>query len=475
MEKTYGLFIDNQYIKKGEIKPVRSPWSGGVIAEVYRGTASDMTLAIDSAEQGFQKTKDLPTYRRREILLKVAEEITRRTEELATVLANEAAKPIKAARAEVIRAASTFSIAAEECARLDSEILPLDITPAAGDRLALVRRFPLGVIAGISPFNFPMNLVAHKVAPAIASGNTIVVKPASATPISALLLGEIVGNAGAPAGTMNVVPCSPSAAEPLINDPRVQMITFTGSDSVGWELKARCGKKKIALELGGNAAMIVEPDANMTVALQRAVVGGYGYAGQVCIAIQRIFVHREIFPTFLNRLVEKVNHLKLGDPLDEITDYSAMIDEGSAIQAEQRIQEAVKAGGKLLCGGQREENRITAAVLTNVPPGCDIVKEEAFAPITVVESYDTFEEALERTNDSRFGLQAGVFTNDVNKAMMAFNRLQVGGVILNDFPTYRVDSFPYGGVKDSGFGREGVKYAMEEMTERRVLVINNIR
>jgi acyl-CoA reductase-like NAD-dependent aldehyde dehydrogenase len=475
MNRKYGIFIDNQYVEKGDIKPVRSPWNGNTIAEVYRGSASDMTIAIDSAEKAFQKTKDLPTYRRQEILTKVATEISNRTEELATVLASEAAKPIKAARAEVIRAVSTFTIAAEECSRLDNEILPLDITPAAGDRLALVRRFPIGVIAGISPFNFPLNLVAHKVAPAIASGNTIVVKPASATPISALLLGEIVATAGAPPGTLNVIPCSPSAAEPLITDPRVQMITFTGSDVVGWGLKARCGKKKIALELGGNAALIVEPDANIDFALQRAVIGGYGYAGQVCIAIQRIFVHQDIFSSFLGQFVELVNQLKLGDPLNENSDYSAMIDEGSAIQTEQRIQEAVKAGGKLLCGGQRDRNRLTAAVLTKVPPNCEIVKEEAFAPVTVVESYDTFEEALERTNDSRFGLQAGVFTNDINKAMMAFNRLHVGGVILNDFPTYRVDSFPYGGVKDSGFGREGVKYAMEEMTERKVLVINNIR
>jgi acyl-CoA reductase-like NAD-dependent aldehyde dehydrogenase len=475
MDRKYGLFIDNQYVEKGDIKPVRSPWSGDTVAEVFRGGVSEMTLAIDSAEKAFQKTKDMPTYRRREILLKVAEEIAHRTDELAIILASEAAKPIKAARGEVTRAVSTFTIAAEECARLDREILPLDITPAGGDRLALVRRFPIGVIAGISPFNFPLNLVAHKVAPAIASGNTIVVKPASATPISALLLGEIVANAGALPGTLNVIPCSPPAAEPLITDPRVQMITFTGSDSVGWGLKARCGKKKIALELGGNAALIVEPDANLDFALQRAVIGGYSYAGQVCIAIQRIFVHQDIFLTFLERFVEMVNRLKMGDLFDENSDYSAMIDEGSAIQTEQRIQEAVKAGGKLLCGGQRDRNRLTAAVLTKVPTNCDIVKEEAFAPITVVESYDNFEEALERTNDSRFGLQAGVFTNDINKAMMAFNRLQVGGVILNDFPTYRVDSFPYGGVKDSGFGREGVKYAMKEMTERKVFVINNVR
>lgn len=234
-------------------------------------------------------------------------------------------------------------------------------------------------------------------------------------------------------------------------------------------------EKENRFGIGGNAAMIVEPDADIDFALQRAVAGGYGYAGQVCIAIQRIFVQRHIFSTFLDQFVEMVNHLKMGDPLDESTDYSAMIDEGSAIQAERRINEAVKSGGKLLCGGQREGNRLAASVLTEVPPDCDIVKEEVFAPVTVVESYDTFEEALEGTNNSRFGLQTGVFTNDIDKAMMAFNRLQVGGVILNDFPTYRVDSFPYGGVKDSGFGREGVRYAMEEMTERKVLVINNVR
>jgi acyl-CoA reductase-like NAD-dependent aldehyde dehydrogenase len=475
MENSYGLFIDNQYVDKGEPKLVISPWNGEVVAEVRRGSPKNMSGAIDSAEKAFNETRNLPTYRRREILGNVAQEISDRAEELATILAREAAKPIKGARTEVSRAVSTFTIASEECSRLDSEILPLDITAAAGDRLGLVRRFPLGVIGGISPFNFPLNLVAHKVAPAIASGNTIVVKPASATPISALMLAEIVAHAGALPGTMNVVPCSPAAADPLATDPRVKMITFTGSDVVGWGLKDRCGKKKIALELGGNAAMIVEPDADLDWAITRALIGGYAYAGQVCISIQRIFVQRDIFDTFLEQLVMGVEDLTLGDPLDEDTDYSAMIDEGSAIQSAQRINEAQKAGGKLLVGGQRDGNRLTAAVLTNVPPDQEIVCEEAFAPLTVVESYDTFEEALDRANDSRFGLQAGVFTNDINRAMMAFNRLQVGGVILNDFPTYRVDSFPYGGVKDSGFGREGVRYAMEEMTERKVLVVPNTR
>ncbi len=475
MANCYGLFIDNQTVEKGTIRPVVSPWSGDTIADVYRGSAQDMVAAIDSSERAFRETKNMPTYQRRELLVNIAKGIQERAEELATTLANEAAKPINGAKTEVARAVSTFTIASEECSRLDSEIMPLDITPTAGDRLGLVRRFPLGVIGGISPFNFPLNLVCHKVAPAIASGNTIVVKPATATPISALLLAEIVADAGASPGTLNVVPCSPAAAEPLITDHRVQMITFTGSDIVGWGIKEKCGKKKIALELGGNAAMIVESDADMDWAVTRAVIGGYAYAGQICISIQRLFVHRDICDTFLDRFTTEVGNLNMGDPLDENSNYSAMIDEESAIQTEERIEAAVKAGGKLLVGGERDGNRLTAAVLTNVPKDQEIVCEEVFAPVTVVEPYDTFEEALDRANDSRFGLQAGVFTKDIDRALMAFNRLQVGGVILNDFPTYRVDSFPYGGIKDSGFGREGVKFAMEEMTERKVLVVHNRR
>ena len=351
--------------------------------------------------------------------------------------------------------------------------MPLDITPAAGDRLGVIRRFPRGPIAGISPFNFPLNLVCHKVAPALASGNTISVKPASATPLSALLLGEILLEAGALPGSYNVIPCSARLAEPLVTDPRLKMVTFTGSAEVGWGIKSKAEKKMVCLELGGNAATMVEPDADMDFAVQRCILGGYAYAGQICISIQRIYVHEKVFDEFTDAFVKGVEVLHVGDPLLEETDVGPMIDEASAVQTEEWIKEAVSQGAKTLTGGQRNGTMVQPAVLVNVPRDAKVSWEEVFAPVVVLDSYKTFEEAMEKVNDSKFGLQAGVFTKDIEKAFKAFNGIDVGGVVVNDIPTFRVDHMPYGGVKDSGFGREGVKYAIEEMTEIKIMVVNH--
>lgn len=394
-------------------------------------------------------------------------------DELSRTLCLESGKPIKHARGEVTRAVSTLTIASEEAGRIGGETVPLDITPAAGDRLGIVRRFPLGPISGISPFNFPLNLVCHKVAPALAAGNTITLKPASATPLSALLLGDILLQAGMIPGAYNVLPCSASVAEPLVTDPRLKMITFTGSAEVGWGLKTRAGKKRVCLELGGNAAVVVEPDADMDFAVQRSVLGGYAYAGQICISVQRIFVQRDVYQTFRDRFVEGVNNLILGDPLLEETDVGPMIDEPSAVQTEAWVEEACAAGAKILTGGERNGTFFQPTVLEGAPRDAKVACEEVFAPVVVLDAYDRFEEALERVNDSVFGLQAGIFCKDVEKVFRAFNDIEAGGVIVNDIPTYRVDHMPYGGVKDSGFGREGVKYALEEMTEIKLMVVNH--
>lgn len=473
MAKTYEFLIDGKLRKSDESMEVINPYNGEVVGTVYRPSSSDVEEAIQSSVNAFEKTKKLPSHQRSEILRKAAQEIDNRKEELSKILCLEAGKAIKHAKGEVARAISTLSIASEEANRICGEAVPLDITPMAGDRLGIVRRFPLGPVAGISPFNFPLNLVCHKVAPALAAGNTITVKPASATPLSALLLGDILLNAGALPGSYNVIPCTARLAEALVMDPRLKMVTFTGSAEVGWGLKTKAGKKRVCLELGGNAAAIVEPDADMAFAIQRCILGGYAYAGQVCISVQRIFTQEKVYDDFTEVFVKGVKQLNVGDPLLEDTDVGPMIDEASAIQTEKWVNEAVSQGAKLLAGGNRDGTMYEPTVLANVPRDAKVSCQEVFAPVVVLDSYKTFEEAIGKVNDSIFGLQAGVFTKDIEKAFKAYNEIDVGGVIVNDIPTYRVDHMPYGGVKDSGFGREGVKYAMEEMTELKIMVVNH--
>jgi len=473
MAKTYPFIINGEHRTSGETMEIRNPYNNEIVGKIYRPTSVDVEDAIQASIKAFTKTKSTRAWQRSEILRKAAQEIENRKEELAKILCLESGKPIRHARGEVTRAVSTLSIASEEANRINGEVLPLDITPAAGDRLGIVRRFPLGPIAGISPFNFPLNLVCHKVAPALAAGNSITIKPASATPLSALLLGEILHTAGAIPGSCNVLPCSASLAGPLITDPRLKMITFTGSPDIGWTIKAKADKKKVCLELGGNAAVIVEKDADRAFAVERCLLGGYAYAGQVCISVQRIYIQEKVYDDFTQALVKGVNSLKVGDPLSEDTDVGPMIDEASAIRTEKWVKEAVARGAGLLTGGKRDKNMFEPTVLENVPPETRISCQEVFAPVVVLDKYKTFEEALEKVNNSDFGLQAGVFSKDIEKAFKAFNEIDVGGVIINDIPTFRVDHMPYGGVKDSGFGREGVKYAIEEMTELKIMVVNH--
>jgi glyceraldehyde-3-phosphate dehydrogenase (NADP+) len=387
-------------------------------------------------------------------------------------MALEAGKPIKTARAEVERAVFTFAVAAEEATRIGGEWLPLDWQASTAGRAAIVRRFSLGPILAITPFNFPLNLVAHKVAPAIAAGCTIVLKPAPQTPFCALLLAEIVEGAGWPAGALNVLPLAIPEAERLVTDDRLKLLTFTGSGAVGWALKQKAGKKKVALELGGNAGVVVHSDYDVDYAAARCVVGGFSYAGQSCISVQRIFVQRSVEQQFLAKLVDGVKKLKIGDPLDEATDVGPMISEDAALRADAWVKEAIAGGAKALTGAVRHGPLFEPTVLAHTRADMKVNCQEVFAPVVVVEPYYDFADAIRRVNESPYGLQAGVFTRDAKLLFTAFEELEVGGVIAGDMSSFRIDHMPYGGVKESGIGREGLRYAIEEMTEPRILVLN---
>jgi glyceraldehyde-3-phosphate dehydrogenase (NADP+) len=395
-----------------------------------------------------------------------------RREEFARLMTGEAGKPISDARREVTRAVQTFTVAAEEAKRIGGEVVPLDWTPGTDSHFGILRRFPIGPILGITPFNFPLNLVAHKVAPALAAGNPILIKPAPQAPMTALLLGEVALDAGIPPGGLNVLPCENQVAERLVTDPRFKLLSFTGSAAVGWRLKEKCGKKKVVLELGGNAGVIIESDADLDFAAQRCATGAFGYAGQTCISVQRILVHQSIADLFTTKLLLQVARLKSGDPGDEGTVVGPLIDQKAANRVGAWIEEAVSQGARVLLGGKRMGSVFEATVLSNVTPAMKVSCEEVFGPVVSVTPYRRFEEAIEALNESNYGLQAGVFTRDINKVFQAFRHLEVGAVLANEIPTFRADHMPYGGVKDSGIGREGLQAAIEEMTEPRFLVLN---
>lgn len=466
------FLIRGQWLEEGTPVELRAPYDQSVIAHVCQGTRKHAEAAIDAAVRAFQITRKLPAYERQRVLRHIADGIIERKDEFARTMAREAGKPIKAARVEVERAAFTFQVAAEESTRAYGEYLPLDWQEFTKGRWGIVRRFALGPVSAITPFNFPLNLVAHKIAPAIAAGCTMVLKPAPQTPLCALMLAELVEEAGWPEGALNVLPLSNDDAGLLVTDDRFKLITFTGSAAVGWEIKRRAGKKKVALELGGNAAVIVHSDAELAYAAERCALGGFSYAGQTCISVQRILVERSVVSHFTDILVEKASHLKIGDPLDENTDVGPLIRESDAIRAEQWIQEAAAAGAKILTGGHRNGSMVEPTILTGTKPEMRVNCQEVFAPVVTVEPYDEFDEALRRANDSPYGLQAGVFTRDAARMFHAFEELEVGGVMSGDVPTFRIDNMPYGGVKDSGLGREGLRYSIEEMTEPRLLVMN---
>jgi acyl-CoA reductase-like NAD-dependent aldehyde dehydrogenase len=470
--KSRGFYLDGKWITEGERFEVLAPYDRAVVGASYRATAEHAERAVVAAERAFQITRKSAGYERQAILRAISEGISVRREEFAHLIALEAGKPIKTARAEVDRAIFTFGVAAEEATRIGGEWLPLDWQAATAGRAGIVRRFPLGPILAITPFNFPLNLVTHKVAPAIAAGCTMVLKPAPQTPLTTLLLAEVVEKTDLPAGAFNVLPLANEDAERLVTDDRLKMLTFTGSVPVGWSLKQKAGKKKVTLELGGNAAVIVHSDADVEDAADRCVAGGFSYAGQSCISVQRIYVQRGVQDKFLARLIAGVKKLKVGDPLDESTDVGPMISQDAARRAATWIEEAVAGGAKLHAGGKRQGAVLEPTVLTDTRADMKISCQEVFAPVVTVEPYDEFLEAIQRVNDSPYGLQAGVFTRDAKLLFAAFEELEVGGVVAGDVATFRIDHMPYGGVKDSGTGREGLRYAIEEMTEPRILILN---
>jgi acyl-CoA reductase-like NAD-dependent aldehyde dehydrogenase len=469
---TQGFLVDGKWIEEGEIVEVRAPYDGSVVGRVFQGTRAHAEAAIAASVKAFGTTRRLPAFERQRVLRRVVEGITERKEEFARTMAQEAGKPIKAARTEVDRAVFTFTVAAEESTRIYGEYLPLDWQEFTAGRWGIVRRFPLGPIAGITPFNFPLNLVAHKVAPAIAAGCSMIIKPAPQTPLTALLLAEVVQAAGWPDGALNVLPLSNEDAGLLVTDDRLKMISFTGSAAVGWQIKKNAGKKKVILELGGNAGVIVHSDADLAYAAERCVAGGFNYAGQTCISVQRILVERSVSGKFIDLLLEGVKKLKIGNPLDESCDLGPLIRESDAIRASDWIQEAVRGGARLLCGGQRKGPMLEPTVLTGTRSEMKVNCQEIFAPVVTVEPYDTFDEAVKQINNSPYGLQTGVFTRDVKLLFNAYEDLEVGSVIAGDTPSFRIDHMPYGGVKESGLGREGLRYAIEEMTEPKLLVMN---
>ncbi len=450
---------------------VSAPFGGAELARLARPSAEEVERAVAAASRAFETTRRIPTFRREEILRRAAEALRAKETELARTIAAEAGKPMKAARTEAQRAVATFHAAAAETGRRAGEVLPLDVNARSEGRWGIVRRFPLGPVLAITPFNFPLNLTAHKVAPALAVGAPIVQKPASQTPLSALALRRIVVEAGWPEDAYAVLTISGEEAERLVADPRLPIVSFTGSSSVGWRLRALAPKKRVSLELGGNAAAIVHSDADLEDAATRVVAGAFSYAGQSCISLQRALVERSVFDRFASLVLEKTARVVVGDPLDDATDVGPMISEGEARRVVAWVGEAVASGARLLAGGTRDGAMVAPTVLADTTASMKVECEEVFAPVMTLIAYDGEDEALRRVNASRFGLQAGLFTNDLKFVARAFETLEVGGIVVNDVPTWRADRMPYGGVKDSGNSREGPAYAMDEFTEPRLLAL----
>jgi glyceraldehyde-3-phosphate dehydrogenase (NADP+) len=468
----FGCLLDGVQVRTGQTFEVRSPYDGSTVAIVHRAGPPEVERAIAGAAAASQATRTLPSWKRASVLEKISDAIANTHEELSRGIALEAGKPLKTARAEVDRAVFTFKIAAEEAKRIYGEIVPLDWLPGLDGREAHIRRIPLGPIAGITPFNFPLNLVAHKVAPALAAGNPVIIRPASQTPVSAIRLGEIAIAAGWPASGYAVVPSTTRDAAPLVEDERIKLLSFTGSPAVGWDLKTRAGRKRVTLELGGNAAVIVHRDADLAVAAERIVWGGFSYAGQSCISAQRIYVHAEVYDQLSADLVRRTSQLKAGDPLSDQTDVGPVIDSVAADRIGEWIDEAMAAGARVLVGGQREGSVWRPTILSSVPASARVDCQEVFAPVIVLHRYSDVNDAIAAASASEYGLQAGIFTHDDRIIAAAVDRIEAGGIMINDVPTFRVDHMPYGGVKLSGFGREGIRYAIEEMTEMKLVVVN---
>lgn len=461
------LYIDGKWIETKEYYKLRSPYNGQEIAEIPLADEKLVDEAIAAAERHKAVMRSLPAHERSAILTRVANYLEAHMEEAARILAQENAKPLKAARAEITRTIQTYRFSAEEAKRLYGETIPMDAAKGAEQKLGFTVREPLGVIAAITPFNFPFNLVAHKLGPAFAAGNTVVLKPASQTPLSALYIVEVFEKAGLPPGALNIVTGRGGViGDRMVQDPRVKMVTFTGSLEVGLRIRQLAGLKRVTLELGSNSPVIIDNIRNLDAAVEKCVTGAFAYAGQVCISVQRIYVHEAVYDEFLQKFIARAKALKIGDPLDEDTDISALISSGEVDRIEAWIKEATEQGARVAAGGERiGEGILAPTILTDVPSHVSLCTMEAFAPIVMVNRVKSVDEAIRAANDSQYGLQAGIFTDSIRTAIKAARELESGGIIVNDVPTFRVDHMPYGGVKNSGIGKEGVKYSVEEMTE----------
>ncbi len=466
---TVPIYLAGEMVETGAPLEVIDPATGEPVAVTFQAGTAELERATAAAVDAFQHTRRLPSYARRDALAHVASCIERDADELTVLLSRESGKPVKDARGEVLRGALTFRTAAEEALRINGEWLPLDWAPANTGRHGIVRRYPIGPVAGISPFNFPLNLAAHKVAPAIAAGCSIVLKPPSKDPLVMLRVAAYLGETDLPAGAVSILPMDRPTGDRMVSDDRFKLLSFTGSPSVGWKMKADAGKKKVVLELGGNAGAIVDESADLDWAVERLVYGAFAYAGQVCISVQRIYVVRAVFDEFARRFVERTGTVIVGDPLDPQTDLGPMVDEKAVQRTHQWVSEAIDSGARALVAGEPDGRWYGPTVLVDVPREAMICSEEAFAPVVNLFPVDSFADAIGAINDSRFGLQCGVFTGSLDHALLAHDELEVGGVIVNDIPTWRTDAMPYGGVKDSGLGREGLRWSIEDMTEPRLL------
>lgn len=471
LASSWPYYLANKAVYANDDLEVTNKYTGEVATRVALADASAIDKAIAAADACQEEYRKMPAYERQSILNHCVKRFEERFEEMAYALCIEAGKPIKDARGEVTRLIDTFRIAAEEAVRIEGTVMELEVTPRAKGYQGMYKKVPIGPCSFISPFNFPLNLAAHKIAPALAVGCPFVLKPASRTPIGALIIGEILAETDLPEGAFSILPCSRDGADLFTTDDRFKLLSFTGSPGVGWDLKAKAGKKPVILELGGNAACVVDEDADLDDAIERIIFGAYYQSGQSCISVQRVLVHENLYGEFRQRYVDKVAKLVHGDPLDENTFIGPMISESEAKRLHDWVLAAKDAGAKVLCGGERDGAMLQATVLENVPADADVNAEEAFGPVSIISAFSNYDDALREVNNSQFGLQAGIFTRDLYKAHKAWDILDVGGVVIGDVPSWRVDNMPYGGVKESGLGREGIKFAIEDMTELRLMVI----
>ncbi|MEY4510142.1 MAG: hypothetical protein RLZZ450_2264 [Pseudomonadota bacterium] len=471
LKSAYPYYLGNQAVFANQDLAVLDKYTGEVATRVALADATAIERGITLATEAAEPMRKLASYQREAVLQHCVKRFRERFDELAYALCVEAGKPLKDARGEVTRLIDTFHIAAGEATRIGGEVLSLDISERSRSYTGMYKRVPIGPCSFISPFNFPLNLTAHKIAPAIASGNSFVLKPASLTPIGALLIGEVLAETDLPRGAFSILPAHRDGADLFTTDPRLKLLSFTGSDEVGWALKAKAGKKKVVLELGGNAAVIVDEDWDIDDAVKRIVTGAFYQSGQSCISVQRILIHERIYDRLKDKLVAATRELKAGDPKREDTFIGPVISEKDAARLEKWVNDAVAHGAKLLCGGKRKGVLFDATLLDAVPESEAVVCEEVFGPIAVLSRFSDFDAALAKVNESKFGLQAGVFTRDIYKAQRAWNELDVGGVVIGDVPSFRVDNMPYGGVKDSGLGREGIRWSIKDMTEVRLMIL----